>query len=328
MNSELFKAILALDSYNRSYNEGIKLLGTQIGNATITMDSRIFGTLAGTGIRQDANENFYAIAYNYDGGTVISYRGTDNPQPDLINGWVTGAGIIGKQAIYAARFYNEVIGTDNPLTRNDVSFTGHSLGGGLAGLMSTLYGKKAALFDNMPFELAASRAPSVAPADYFFNGNNTLYTSPDPSLLTAYATTGEALMGARGIQSTTVTYFDSNGGPRGAVDLHSQALLINLMYAKQAGLTDWHNIGGTFINALFDPTIANAAGFSSVAGVYPTAQKMLSAIAYSAIDEGQRIFGDTAIRAMFIIPVLDTGSGATGSVAANDNNLTIYSLAA
>jgi hypothetical protein len=129
MNSELFKAVLALDSYNRSYNQGIRLTGTQIGNATIIKDSSVFGDIAGTGIRQDANANFYAVAYSYAGGTVISYRGTDNIGPDMANGWITGAGIVGQQAQYAARFYNAVIGTDNPLTRNDVEFTGHSLGG-------------------------------------------------------------------------------------------------------------------------------------------------------------------------------------------------------
>lgn len=39
MNIELFKAILAMDAYNRSYGEGIKLTGTQIGSATIINDS-------------------------------------------------------------------------------------------------------------------------------------------------------------------------------------------------------------------------------------------------------------------------------------------------
>ncbi len=304
MNSELFKAILALDSYNRGYNQGIILNGTQIGSATISTDSAILGKIAGT-VRWDVNSNFYAIAYSYAGGTVISYRGTDNPGADLINGWVTGAGAIGEQAELAVRFFNAVIGTDNPLTRNDVEFTGHSLGGGLAGLMSTLYGKNATLFDNMPFELAASRVPGISQQDflirnlYYFNGANALYTYPNLNFLTAYATTGEALAALRIGQATPVHYFDSYGGPRSPVDLHSQALLINLMYAEQNGLTDWHNIRYPFIDSLFNASIATAAGYGSVTGSYGIAQKMLTAIAYSAIDEGTRVFGDTAIRAMF-----------------------------
>jgi hypothetical protein len=189
--------------------------------------------------------------------------------------------------------------------------------------MASIYGKNATIFDNMPFELSASLLPSYAAVDsfiknlYYYNGAGSVGVVLEN--ISAYATTGEFLATTRVGQFTPVTYFDSLGGVRNPIDLHSQALLINLMYAEQAGLTDWHNIGWSFINALFDPTIANAAGFSSVAGVYPTAQKMLSAIAYSAIDEGQRIFGDTAIRAMFIIPVLDTGSRATSCDAANDN---------
>ncbi len=327
MNSELFKAILAMDSYNRgnsTIGQGIVLptiLGqTQIGNAIISNDSlNIPATSLGVAA------GFYAISYKLSsGGTVISYRGTDVPPSiDVVNGWFQGGGMLTSQAILAAQFYKAVIGTDDPLARNDVSFTGHSLGAGLAGFMATLYNKSGIIFDNMPFELSAKLVPTYAAIDqflsdtYYFNGATSL--NQFPRLVTAYATTGEVLAVLRGVQTTPVHYFDSNGGVRSPVDLHSQALLINLMYAEQAGLTDWHNIGWSFINALFDPAIATAAGFSSVAGVYPAEQKMLSAIAYSAIDEGQRIFGDTAIRAMFIIPVLDTGSRATSCDAANDN---------
>jgi len=44
MNDDLFKAILAMDAYNRGYDEGISELGgidSKIGNATITQESDI-----------------------------------------------------------------------------------------------------------------------------------------------------------------------------------------------------------------------------------------------------------------------------------------------
>ena len=67
-----------MDSYNRGYNAGINLTGTQIGNGTIVIDS--------SNVSLNLNDQaigFYAIAYSYNGETVISYRGTDNP-PSLL----------------------------------------------------------------------------------------------------------------------------------------------------------------------------------------------------------------------------------------------------
>ena len=101
MNRDLFLAILAMDSYNRGYGQGINNLPvllnvTRIGNAIITRQSDILANSDGV------NAGFYAIAYDVSGagvsgltGTVISYRGTDkmfaNPfgyeGGDAINGY-------------------------------------------------------------------------------------------------------------------------------------------------------------------------------------------------------------------------------------------------
>jgi hypothetical protein len=80
---------------------------------------------------------FYALAYTVGAGvkgiapgtTVISYRGTDNPNPtadpdrggsDITNGWVLGEGTLNAQSRLAQAFYAQV----NP----DI-VTGHSPGG-------------------------------------------------------------------------------------------------------------------------------------------------------------------------------------------------------
>ena len=85
MDNNVFKAILAMDAYNRGYNAGIKFgslagdssvdtPGTEIGNATIYRangdpTAQLYG--------------FYGIAYQLDGGeTIVSYRGTDNISQD------------------------------------------------------------------------------------------------------------------------------------------------------------------------------------------------------------------------------------------------------
>lgn len=67
MNNNLFKAILAMDSYNRGHGQGIVISGSKIGNAII-YDTK------GDVVAQAAG--FYGVAYQVAGGeTIISYRG-------------------------------------------------------------------------------------------------------------------------------------------------------------------------------------------------------------------------------------------------------------
>ncbi len=102
------------------------------------------------GTRQDIAANFYAAAYqDSSGGIVISYRGTDDPVSDSV-GWLGGAGFQTAQAELAAEFYYQVKQAYPGAT---ITLTGHSLGGGLAGLIAKLTGSTACVIDNMPFEL-------------------------------------------------------------------------------------------------------------------------------------------------------------------------------
>ena len=110
-----------------------------------------------------ATDGFFAVAYQIGNEIVIAYEGTNfglNAEGwnDVRNGWIGGTGVWqSSQSKQALAFYNEVASsTDLPITT-----TGHSLGGGLAGIVASLKGTKAVVFDNMPFELAA-RFASVA----------------------------------------------------------------------------------------------------------------------------------------------------------------------
>jgi hypothetical protein len=90
---------------------------------------------------------FEAIAYKREGTNeiVISYAGTDpNEFPDWINNVQLGVGLKSKQLLQAADFYQK-IKQSNPGA--DITFTGHSLGGGLAGLMGVFFNKHAEVFD-------------------------------------------------------------------------------------------------------------------------------------------------------------------------------------
>jgi hypothetical protein len=129
---DLFLAILSMDSYNRGYGQGMILEGNSIGSANISVQSDIDEE------SPEVAAGFYAIAYNWNGKTVISYRGTDEFGPDIVNGYGIGAGdpagivdditgIGSLQGQMALEFYNLAGGSSAVLT-------GHSLGGGLATL--------------------------------------------------------------------------------------------------------------------------------------------------------------------------------------------------
>lgn len=129
MNHDLFLSILAMDSYNRGY--GVAITGLEesgdLGNATV----RNFQVGEQDGW---SAAGFYALAYNWNGETIISYRGTDNPKvQDAINGFTVAMGDpYGAQATMAKNFYTAVTGAASPYdAAANTTLIGHSLGGGL-----------------------------------------------------------------------------------------------------------------------------------------------------------------------------------------------------
>jgi pimeloyl-ACP methyl ester carboxylesterase len=155
ISQDLTYAILALDSYNRGYGEGViglDGLGSDIANYTIIDQSDTEDGSAGVAA------SFYAVAYrDASDYIVISYRGTDDPAGD-IPGWMGGGGFQTEQVELAAQFYYQVR-RDYP--EANIVLAGHSLGGGLAGLVAELTGSTAYIFDNRPFQQRAARVRDV-----------------------------------------------------------------------------------------------------------------------------------------------------------------------
>jgi len=109
----------------------------------------------------NAATGFIAQAYQGPSGEiVIAYGGTTYedgfPWADWTEGNIPGAsGLVNAapQVIDAARFYLDVARSNPDATK--ITFTGHSLGGGLAALMAVFFNREAVVFDPAPFSRSA-----------------------------------------------------------------------------------------------------------------------------------------------------------------------------
>jgi Ca2+-binding RTX toxin-like protein len=178
------------------------------------------------------------------GEIVISYAGTSQ-LTDWIANLTLGAGFSASQLEQAALYYLQVKAANPPGTV--ISFTGHSLGGGLAALMGVLFDEKAITFDQAPLFNAASTSIRDALVSYLNDHgySTSMLTTLAPELLifngysdasgargnnvTGYFVEGEALqllqpplmtVGTQAILTQGSTGLDAFG-----VDLHSQTLL-------------------------------------------------------------------------------------------------------
>ncbi|MCP4097482.1 MAG: hypothetical protein GY748_14690, partial [Planctomycetaceae bacterium] len=337
ISKDLLLAILSMDAYNRGYGAGINGLGESgtIGNARILARSNEIDINDWQAAGFYAVSYKITDGSSVDGldtnDVIISYRGTDKnaisvpwsdePGSDAWNGYGIALGSAGgAQAKLAAEFYQAVTGTSDSDPRSGSAIlTGHSLGGGLAGFIGGLYGKDALIFDNMPFERATLDAFSNAlsiigyipgTTQYhmwqdFYNGLDT-FAPVIGDNLSGIAVTGEFVTPVRIFQSTDVTILDANGGYLDPFyEAHSISLLSVLLFARDlksaGGADDWAAIGDELWLAYFSDEVGKAGGYDpkDTNGVSSEAGKMGSAIAYSALDEGTLVFGNTGIRAMF-----------------------------
>lgn len=150
-STELMYAILAMDSYNRDYNVGINVDGTVVGMATI-LDKDAF--ITAEEYQEWIDAGFYAIAYDYNGETVISYRGTDSYTELLLTSLpIAGGNDFDEPSVHLAmEFYQAVNGVvNNPPLFSPIVTTGHSLGGALAGFVGNFYGEKIYAVDPIDF---------------------------------------------------------------------------------------------------------------------------------------------------------------------------------
>jgi hypothetical protein len=303
----LLTAILSMDVYERDPTTAdkpvaAKLTSGALGDATLVSK------------QLDPGTSFGATAWNWDGQTIIAYEGTTG-FGTVVNAYGIALGFPnGPQAQEAFDFFQAVANDANPNLDGQYSsagivLTGHSSGGGLAGLVAAVYGQQGVSFDSMAFTSAASNAYQDSIGDDTINpetGQPVL--APDPALaaeiygastpqppdfsgIAGYYVEGQPLVFGNAI--------DPHGNAN-VFELHKSALLVSLLWARDNGLSDWQSVGTSLLGALDG---GEATKISSALGIGGDSSVPLTMIAYSALSSissgGALPFGSTALSSLF-----------------------------
>ena len=197
---------------------------------------------------QQQPSGFEAVSFQKGNEIVISFAGTGSN----VDWWANAGGFFGvttEQLQQAADYYLQVKAA-NPGTSTIVSFTGHSLGGGLASLMAVFFGETAVTFDQAPFRNSASVAVATSLKDYLLSQQGyseaalqglTNFISaaasggiPNESNVINFSVQGEILSAASGLRIGTPTSL-THGAPdlTLTIDLHSQGLLAAFLQSDE-----------------------------------------------------------------------------------------------
>lgn len=117
-------------------------------------------------LRVDQDTDFTAIAFKRIGTNeiVIAYSGTDSIKDFVYANVPAALGNFSPQVAKAIEFYSDVkaqMVSDGIPVAMPVTLVGHSLGGGLASILSVLFDEPAKAFDIAPFEASVRRLLSV-----------------------------------------------------------------------------------------------------------------------------------------------------------------------
>ncbi|HEX8224132.1 MAG TPA: tandem-95 repeat protein, partial [Allosphingosinicella sp.] len=128
-------------------------LGRQPFGAPGWTATSVPGVPGGTnGIYTDLGNGFSATIFEKGEEYVVAFRGTDSwsvGQGDPGQNIFFGLWGVGEQTTSALMLVNRMIASGIDLSR--ISFTGHSLGGGLAGIAGGFFGRPATVFDPAPY---------------------------------------------------------------------------------------------------------------------------------------------------------------------------------
>ena len=258
------------------------------------------------------------------GEVVISYAGTEfgatvtGGISDFFNGNIPLAlGMYGEQALYATKLYQRV--KADPSLSDNISFTGHSLGGGLASLMAVWFNRPATVFAAAPFQASADKMQDVLlaslakPALYYVRGAlKQEGVALDPALdgynpekdftiresnVSAFAIKGELLEANLGrlfkwIERSSTPLFNGaasmlDENNKHSIDLHAAALLVPDIQNQAADLSG-------FLNLLMDENLYGG-------GATGNKQIIITRLLRNEVGLNDEITGDVVIKPNYML---------------------------
>jgi len=118
-----------------------------IADSKIRSTNNQFPVPDGYAIYQELPQNksgLDAVAYSNGTKIVIAFGSTENTLKDKITDCALGSGGWTLQLLQAAEFYMDIKSKNQSA---EITFTGYSLGGGLATLLAVLFNEKAVVFN-------------------------------------------------------------------------------------------------------------------------------------------------------------------------------------
>lgn len=213
-------------------------------------------TAAAPWVPDDHVTGFSAGAYRKGNEIVISYAGTNGEfggvRDHLYANFPAANGVVSSHVMQAIYYYFYVRDANPDVPLENISFTGHSLGGGLASLMAIYFDKRATIFAPAPFQLSATTLDTFEfyydeitgdglsdPAfTEYFDSHGALYSTRQAKV-EAHTIEGEVLVAEAGRFTTIVDpgkdHFYQTAGSDDYVDLHSMLLHAAIIRSRQSG---------------------------------------------------------------------------------------------
>ena len=148
MSPETIYALISDVVYSRS--------GPNAANNDLNLASLVPGAQRTPFFLDDRNTGLYLEVWTVGTQTIVAFRGTDFGASDFRD-WTSGNVPLGTGFTSAGQLVSAIAFVDSLKAQlgaafANVVFTGHSLGGGLAGLMAAKYGNEAYVFAPAPFK--------------------------------------------------------------------------------------------------------------------------------------------------------------------------------
>jgi Lipase (class 3) len=151
----------------------------------------------------NATGGFEAVSFRRASEIVISYAGTYNK--DYLGDQVANVGLAtgfgSTQLFQAVEYYLQVKAANPGAT---ITLTGHSLGGGLASLVSVFFGVQAQTFDQAPFAQTALYENKIGSGLSLSHSAN-IYEWPAPSASNSPMRCTTSPLAVTGVRTSTMT---------------------------------------------------------------------------------------------------------------------------